>query len=134
MRSEKSIFLRADVPLWPSSGVMPPDETGIITLPFEFSLSSALPPSFSGSAEGKSGSVCYCIEAVGERRGFLRSKRRVHVPLMIVPTVPPLLAGVREELLADWDGGWKVLKANKHVRLDSAGAHTEVNAEVRIGC
>jgi hypothetical protein len=105
--------------------------SGILELPFEFTLPTDLPPAFHAhSSHWYKATVSYAVQVVAERPGFLRFNRRIGQTFPVLPLAADEQAKVAARLSRRWDGDWKTSEKTELVRKGLWGDHAKVEGQV----
>jgi hypothetical protein len=108
--------------------------SGVLELPFEFTLPADLPPALHAhSGHWYKATISYAVQVVAERPGLLRFNRRIGQTFPVLPLATDEQAKVAPRLSQGWDGDWKTSEKTHLVRKGLWGDHAKVEGQVNKG-
>ncbi|KAJ7287048.1 hypothetical protein C8J57DRAFT_575760 [Mycena rebaudengoi] len=121
-------LVRSDVTVWDHfSGAA---QGPVMMFPFQFQLPHNLPPSFYASETGRTATISYSIEVVGDRPGLFHLNRRIRKIFSIVPAASPDQVMANEAMKHGWSGQWRAVHADEKLRQGIFGHHGRAKVEI----
>jgi hypothetical protein len=120
-------LVRDEVTLWNNQQ----QDSGILELPFEFTLPTDLPPAFHAHQDHwYKATISYAVQVVAERHGLLRFNRRIGQTFPVLPLATDGQADIATRLSQGWDGDLKTSEKTELVRKGLWGDHAKVEGQV----
>ncbi|KAJ7640779.1 hypothetical protein DFH06DRAFT_1215212 [Mycena polygramma] len=104
----------------------------VLSFPFRFTLPRDLPPSFWCGKYSPDATICYSLEAIGERAGKFHRNRRVRKIFPVMPVASDQELLIKETLRQGWKGRWNVTEKHDKVRTGIWGDYSHVNATLSL--
>ncbi|KAJ7066306.1 hypothetical protein C8F01DRAFT_1346526 [Mycena amicta] len=129
---EQTVVLFHKTFLWTQGSTYSESCSNILSVPFEFTLPSDLPPSFHYADSSCHATIGYSLEVVGERSGLFRSDRCIRRAISVLPAATPAQLVAKELLLQGSNLPCRTYAREEKLRRGFWHDHACVRATVTI--